>query len=291
MTTRTDSALKQIESLIRLLEESENELSTWKENSILNRLNRQPVGVPFEIIPSVYQLMKTLSYWSEETNRTFDPTVGKLLNAYELRDGGVWPETITLEKAKTDKGMHFYDFGNIGYKITKTRDVVIDCGAFGKGEALDRLPRGDNAWMVNIGGQILVNGSPPNANGWRVTISHPQNRMEGLFAINLTGGSLATSGGSEQDIEVNERRLGHILNPITGKPAEFNGSAIVWHEQALVADILSTALYVMGPGKGLSWVESRNIAACFLIPDGNGKVTVLPSRLFKTYFLNAGVQL
>ncbi|MEJ2245328.1 MAG: FAD:protein FMN transferase [Acidobacteriota bacterium] len=282
----SQSALKRIESLIRLLEDAEDELSTWKANSILSRLNKQPVGVPFEIDPSVYQLFETLLYWSEETNGAFDPTVGKLLNAYELRNRGEWPESKTLEIAKADKGMHFYDFDKTGYRITKTQDVVIDCGAFGKGEALDRLPKEDatnNRWLVNLGGQIIVNGSPPNNDGWQVIISHPQNRQEGFISINLRSGSLATSGGSERDVEVHKLRLGHIINPITGKPADFNGSVSVWHEQALVADILSTALYVMGPEKGLSWAESRNIAACFLIPDEGG-VTVIFSRSFSNLF-------
>ena len=46
-------ALKQIESFIRQLEKAEEELSTWKKDSILSRLNRQPVGVPFEISESI----------------------------------------------------------------------------------------------------------------------------------------------------------------------------------------------------------------------------------------------
>ena len=75
-----------------------------------------------------------------------------------------------------------------------------------------------------------------------------------------------------------------LLDPYTGRPAEVNGSVSVWHEQALVADILSTALYVMGPEKGLFWAESRNIAACFLVPDKDGRVKVLSSRSFRNLF-------
>ena len=288
------TALKQIESFIHQLEKAEEELSTWKETSILSRLNRQPVGIPFEIGESFGRLFETLQYWSQSTDNTFDPTVGKLLTAYGLKKGGRWPDSKEIDAAKAHKGMHFYSLDVSGQRITKTRDIEIDCGAFGKGEALDRLLKedvGNNRWFINLGGQVFVNGPPPDKDGWLVNISHPQNRQDGLFAIELRNGSLATSGGSERDVEVDNRRLGHIMDPNTGKPAEFDGSVSVWHEQALVADILSTALYVMGPEKGLSWAESRNIAACFLIPDENGKVTVLPSHVFKTYFLNADIQL
>ncbi len=79
---------------------------------------------------------------------------------------------------------------------------------------------------------------------------------------------------------VGNRRLGHILDPRTGKPAGFKGSVSVWHEQALIADILSTALYVMGPEKGLSWADGRNVAACFLVPDMEENVEILASQAF-----------
>ena len=285
----SQTALKQIESFIHQLEKAEEELSTWKETSILSRLNRQPVGIPFKIGESVGRLFETLQYWYQSTDNTFDPTVGKLLTAYGSKTGGKWPDSKEIDAAKAHKGMHFYSLDVSGQRITKTGDIEIDCGAFGKGEALGRLlneDAGNSRWLVNLGGQVFVNGPPPDKEGWLVNISHPQNRQDGLFAIKLTNGSLATSGGSERDVEIDNHRLSHIIDPNTGKPAEFNGSVNVWHEQALVADILSTALYVMGPPKGLSWAESRNIAACFLIPDEKGKVTVLPSRAFNIQFLN-----
>jgi thiamine biosynthesis lipoprotein len=284
----SQTALKKMESFIMQLEKSEEELSTWKDTSFLSKLNRQPIGVPFKIDQSVWQLFKTLRYYSESTESAFDPTIGKLLTAYGSKTGGRWPDSKTIEDAKADRGMNFYNIDEAGRWITKTRDIEIDCGAFGKGEALDRLLRndatGDARWLVNLGGQILVNGPPLNKHGWQVSISHPWNR-DVLVSINLRRGSLSTSGGSERDVEVEKRRLGHILNPITGKPAEFNGSVSVWHEQALVADILSTALYVMGPEKGLSWAESRNISACFLVPDKDGRIKILSSRIFRNSFL------
>jgi len=284
----SQTALKQIESLIFQLEKTEEELSTWKDASVLSRLNRQPVGIPFEIGESVKQLFETLQYWSKSTDNTFDPTVGRLLNVYGLKTGGKWPNPKEIEVAKAQKGMRFYSLDGSGQWVAKTGDIEIDCGAFGKGEALDRLLKedvGNSRWLVNLGGQVFVNGPPPDEDGWLVNISHPQNRQDGLFAIKLRNGSLATSGGSERDVEVDNHRLGHIIDPNTGKPAEFNGSVSVWHEQALVADILSTALYVMGPEKGLSWAESRKIAACFLVPDKDGRIRVLSSRIFRSLFL------
>ena len=86
--------------------------------------------------------------------------------------------------------------------------------------------------------------------------------------------------GSERDVRVGGRRVGHILDPATGEPAAFAGSVTVWRERALVADILSTALYVKGPERGLAWADARDVAAaitagtshtCALLDDGEVK--------------------
>jgi FAD:protein FMN transferase len=279
-----EKSVGRMESMVRILESTEEELSTWKEDSIISRLNRQPVGVPLEVDPSMIKLFKELHYWAKETEQAFEPTVGKLLEAYAVKTGGRWPAAASIEAAKQNTGMQHYILDKKGYRIARTRSIQMDAGSFGKGEALDRLLKvhaGDDAWMADLGGQVLVHGSPPGKSGWQVAIAHPRNRGDAILSIVLRSGSLATSGGSERDQKVDDRRLGHVLNPRTGKPAPFNGSVSVWHERALTADILSTALYVMGPERGLSWAEDRNIAACFLVPDGEENVKVLASQPFR----------
>ena len=69
-----------------------------------------------------------------------------------------------------------------------------------------------------------------------------------------------------------------------------SSSVTVWHEDALAADILSTALYVMGWDVGLEWAEKRNVAACFVIPsDGvsssDAAVKLRPTRAFQRRFI------
>jgi thiamine biosynthesis lipoprotein ApbE len=57
-----------------------------------------------------------------------------------------------------------------------------------------------------------------------------------------------------------------------------------------VADVLSTALYVMGVEEGLAWAEARQLAVCFLIPGPAGSLAgVRATRAFRERFLNAPV--
>jgi thiamine biosynthesis lipoprotein len=151
-------------------------------------------------------------------------------------------------------------------RVTRVGAARIDAGAFGKGAALDQAAAvlSGHRWMVDLGGQVSVGRHHTDGSGWPVAIADPRRRDRTALNLLLREGSLATSGGSERDLTVAGQRVGHIIDPRSGSPAEFTGSVSVWHQSALVADVLSTAMFVMGPDEGLRWAEAAGIAACFL---------------------------
>jgi thiamine biosynthesis lipoprotein len=114
-----------------------------------------------------------------------------------------------------------------------------------------------------------------------VAIAHPRVRDRSVLELTIRSGSVSTSGGSERDLRVDGQRVAHILDPRTGRPATFDGSVTVWHASGLAADILSTALYVMGPDEGLAWAEARGLSACFLINDSGGEGTSRMTAAFR----------
>ncbi len=77
---------------------------------------------------------------------------------------------------------------------------------------------------------------------------------------------MSTSGNSERWVERNGSRIGHILDPRTGRPTASWGSVTVVAEDPLAADVLSTALYVQGPDEGLRWMrDDPDVGVLFLI--------------------------
>lgn len=127
----------------------------------------------------------------------------------------------------------------------------LEAGAFGKGYALDRmlaLLQGEAT--LDFGGQILVRGSR------EVAVASPADRQRPVLSFTLTDASLSTSSASEQP--------GHIFDPRTGKSVPARGSVSVIAADALTADILSTALFVMGEEEGLRWADAHGVAAIFL---------------------------
>ena len=284
-SAQREDGLAKLEAALTALEETEDELSTWRESSALSALNRQPVGRPWNAMPRLCRLFADIWRWHRETGGAFDPAIGRLLTAWDIHGEGVIPSPSAHAQALASSGLALLAFDATACTLTRRSDVAIDAGAFGKGEALDRAAAafGDVPWMIDLGGQISVGAATPPAGGWTVGIAHPRQRDRSVVHVRITSGSLSTSAGSERDLAVNGSRVGHIFDPRTGRPAAFNGSVTVWHERGLVADILSTALYVMGPDAGQRWAEARGVAACFLIPEG-ATVRVEATRAFGKLF-------
>jgi thiamine biosynthesis lipoprotein len=264
------TALKALETALESLEETEAILSTWREDSAISKLNRFPVGKPWPA-SSLCAMFDDVYRWQRATAGSFDPAIGALIRAWGIHDGGRVPSQDEIRAGLAKSGLDRLTFDRDGCTLTRTADVTLDVGAFGKGEALDRAAARlkEVAWLIDLGGQVSVGGSRTDGSPWTIDIAHPADRDQPLVRVNVRNGSLSTSAGSERDQSVNGRRVGHVLDPRTGSPAAFSGSVTVWHERGLVADILSTALYVMGPDNGISWAESHDVSALYLIPDGD----------------------
>lgn len=234
-----------IEAAFAEAQRIESMLSTWTDNSELARVNRGETSPS----PELRTLLDQTVDWSSRTQRAFDPRVKALVDVWKTRYEGALPSPATIANA-----------------MQQTR---IEEGAFGKGYAIDRmlalLPAG--ASMINFGGQIAVRGP------LEVSIADPADREKPVLALELQDASISTSSGSEKTFEVDGRRFSHILDPRTGEALPPRGSVSVIAREALTADILSTALYVMGEDDGLRWADANRVSAIFITPDRNVRLS------------------
>jgi len=141
----------------------------------------------------------------------------------------------------------------------------IDLGAIAKGYAAESarkllLKKGAKSGMIDMRSSIAVFG--PKA--WKVGIQHPRDRKKLIGAVVLENGeSLATSGDYE--------RGEHILDPRTGKPARECQSVTIVGKDAAETDAFSTAVFVLGPKRGMDLVESLPGIEALMV-DRNGKI-------------------
>ena len=137
----------------------------------------------------------------------------------------------------------------------------LDLGGIAKGYIVDRglallAQAGVENAFLNAGGDIAILGTKPDGTPWRVGIRHPRGADHYIAVLSMTGGAVVTSGDYERTFEAGGQRYHHILDPSTGYPAGDLTSVTITAPTATEADALSTAVFVLGPERGLALVES-----------------------------------
>ena len=285
------SGVERLDQMVRLIEETEANLSTWREDSLLSQFNRQPVGTWLNVPRPVCLVLDQVDYWYNETDGAFDPAIGALVEVWALRGDGRHPSADELAVARAQSGFHHVRIDSENCALSRAVDAAIDAGGFGKGAALDRVRHAvrdaPGSWLIDFGGQVAVSSNAGHG-GWSIAVAHPEFRDVSILELDLDEGSVATTGGSERDIvTANDVRLGHVIDPRTGQTVSRPGSVTVWHHDALVADMLSTALYVMDAQDAVRWSEARGIAAYFAdVNPETGVVDRTATEAFSARFLS-----
>lgn len=236
--------------------------STWNPASAWSRLNAAR-GAWVPLAPEWLDLLAQIKGWTQRTEGAFDPVLMALLQAWDIRQGGRVPALDALAAARRASGQALLELDRQqGLARLLNPAAGVEEGGFLKGYALDAMRRTaavTSGW-IDFGGQVLAWGRPFN-----VDIADPQDRQKTRCTLVLVEASLSCSGTSE--------RGRHILDPRTGEPCPAWGSTAVVATDALSADVLSTALYVLGADAGLAWAEAHATAAAFLLNDGSVRMT------------------
>jgi thiamine biosynthesis lipoprotein len=230
-------------------------LSTWRDDSELSRVNRGETASP-----ELLSLLRRVAAISDETGGAFSLLVRPLLDAWKIRSDGAVPDAESLRTATRRARPENLALAD---GVALRDGAQIEEGGFGKGYALDRMLailHGDA--VINFGGQIAVRGTT------RAAIAHPLHRDHAALEVTLHDESLSTSSGSEKSFVAGGRHFSHIVDPRSGEALPPRGSVSVIHPSALVADALSTALYVMGTCEGLRWAREHRVRAIFISESG-----------------------
>jgi thiamine biosynthesis lipoprotein len=137
--------------------------------------------------------------------------------------------------------------------ITLRRPLTIDLGAVAKGLAVDAAARELRPFAdfaVDAGGDLYLGGHNPDGAPWSVGIRHPrEDRL--LETLHVSDAAICTSGDYE--------RPGHIVDPRSGAAPDAVASVTVVASNAMLADALGTAAFVLGPIDGLRLFERHGV--------------------------------
>ncbi len=254
-------------------------VSTWRPDSELSRINRAPAGSAIGVSGEVAALLERAVRIATETGGAFTPLAGRLVELWDLRGEGRVPSSDAARAAAAAiaRGGVRIDRGRL--TVSRIGEVTLDEGGFAKGYALDRAidtlrARGVARAILDFGGQVALYGFAAPV---EIDIAHPQDRQRPAVRIAIRTGSVSTSSGSEKWFADGSARYSHIVDPRTGMALPPSGSASAIHDEALEADALSTALYVLGPTEGLAFADRAGVAAIWLVPEEGGAWRVVRS--------------
>ena len=158
--------------------------------------------------------------------------------------------------------------------VQLTNGAQLDLGATAKAWAADRCAdliaaKAGSGVLVSIGGDMAVAGQPP-ADGWRVRVTddHAAGPEAPGQTVAIRSGGLATSSTTVRAWAVGGRRMHHIVNPATGRPAvSCWRTASVAAGSCLDANTASTAAIIRGEA-ALPWLQQGGLPARLVRADG-----------------------
>lgn len=249
-------------------------LSAHNETSDIARVNAS-AGSGVKANDYTAGLINQLLQLSEQTGGVFDPTIGALVNLWDI--GGPNERIPAAGEIEAALGSIGWDQVQVdGDTVQIGKGQSLDIGAAGKGAACDDVRaildenHADSA-VISVGGSILLYGENPDGGDWQVGIRDPRGSVNDLFATLSVGADMcvSTSGDYERYFEQDGVRYCHILDPRTGYPADSGLiSVTIVSPSGLLSDVLSTACFVLGYEQSLDLLaQFEDMQAVFVTAD------------------------
>lgn len=271
------------------LQAFDNSLSMFNPNSVISKINRNEPVTTDSLFEAMYTEARHVSQLSEGA---FDITVAPLVHAWgfgkKTQDPKTKEQDIHIDSLKTLVGYEKIRLEN--HCITKDDEhITLDASAIAKGYACDVVAdllrkNGCNNLLVDIGGEVVLQGVNQKGEAWRVGISRPkidamgmEKELQEVIASNDL--CMATSGNYLQYYFVDGQRRSHTIDPRTGRPVQHSLlSATVIASSGMRADALATACMVLGEREALEMIDNAEDAACYLIVAEHDTLRVATSQ-------------
>lgn len=269
------------------LDQIESRLTVYRPHSEVSRLNDTAAHAPVQVAEDLFGLLVQAKQLHEDTQGAFDIAIGALIKSWGFFKG---PRRVPSEAVRLSalhrSGMKRVQLDANRQAVSfEVQGLELNLGALGKGWALDQLvARLQDRWKIQSGllhggrSSVYGMGCPAyDPRGWCVGISHPDNPARRLARAWLRNRALGTSAATFQFLEHEGRKLGHVLDPRNGWPAEGIASCSVVAATSAEADALSTAFFVLGIDAARTYCERNPTVGMLLLPEGTDSPTILGS--------------
>ncbi len=276
-TATEGAAVSAFDQVFAAFDRLEGLMSVWRPQSDVQRLNDAAGVGPVAVSREVIEVLQAAREAGDLTDGKFDITFGALSDLWRFdhdQDNRIPdPAVVAARLPLVDYRLVDVD-ARAGTAFIRKKGMRVHLGGIGKGYAVDRAVgilrgRGLRDFMIQAGGDLYVGGQR-GGRPWRAAIRDPRGPVDRLFAaLDVSDGTVSTSGDYERFFMYGGRRYHHILDPDVGEPSRGCRSVSIVTGSALLADALSTGVFVLGPEKGLALIERLEDVEGVIVTDTN----------------------
>jgi len=259
-------AFEEIRRLTRLM-------NRFNQNTAVGELNKE--GSLKDVPPELSNVVSQALRYFKLTGGAFDITVEPIVDLYVKRFSNGDKTLLSddeLHDVLSRVGAENIVFDGRNVKFLKD-GMGITLDGIAKGYIVDKASKllsdkGIKNHLINAGGDIRTVGQAKGKRPWTIAIQDPNKKRHYPYIIKMNDGAIATSGNYEVYYD-REKMYYHIVNPRTGHSPLETTSASVVAKTTLEADALSTSVFVMGPTRGMRFINSTPQCECLLITRKN----------------------
>ncbi len=269
------------------IEQLEQSMSDYRQDSELSLLDRQAVWNPRPVSNELYFVLETSLRISRLTGGAFDITVGPEVALWrEARREKRLPDPKALAKVKEAVGYRNVELDpDTRTVLLKRDDMKLDLGGIAKGFAADEVirllkSRGIPSALVHGGGNMTLGDAPPGTSGWRIAFDdgNPEPSRHPYLMLHNLG--VGTSGDAYQHLDVNGKRYSHVVDPSDGMGINDSLSTTVLAPDGITADALALGLSILPASEALRVADSMERVSVLLSRRVGSEVKLYSSRKF-----------
>lgn len=268
----------EIDSILVLIDSS---MSLYKPYSQINKFNNSESGLQLD--KHFRKVMKRSFEISKDTKGKFDVTVAPLVQAWGFgaKPVSAFPDSSEVRRLLGFTGMKYLRLKRTYLRKTRP-ELKVDLNGIAQGYSVDVLAdhlvgRGIKSFVVEVGGELRMNGPKPDGTAFRIGIEGPSPEENGepvmRHIIALNQGAITTSGNYRKFLQKGSKKITHLIDSKTGYPLENTMiSVTVYAKDAMTADGYDNALMAMDVKSALDFVEARKELEVYMIyhrPDGS----------------------
>lgn len=228
----------------------EQEMSLFRTGSHLNQINRDAYSHAVYVKPDTWAVLNLAKSVYLQSEGCFDPTVEPLLALWKTasREKRL-PTEKDLARIRNHTGMDKVVQDNANHTVKfSVKGIRLDLGGIAKGYMCDRgiaemRRHGAKRGLINAGGDIVAFDDRSNPEPFRIAVGSPDGHGT-IETVTMTDGAIVTSGNYERYVVIKGHRYSHIVNPVTGWPADHCRSVTVTGLSGALADAWATAMTV-----------------------------------------------